>query len=182
MKIKKRFKNQQGFALGLVIVIIAAFTIMTTAFFFYNDLELAVFNNAKKDRLNKASANLGIETAYKDIQNGSAQNFNFLSPSVIANSICIGGIDNSAEYIYQQSRRNLSADFSSDDYADYGYEYFIRRTIVDDNNIDYTVISCATFNSNAVTYLSLNLTTSLIEGSDSNTVVIKRLGSGNIAF
>jgi hypothetical protein len=182
MKTKKKFKNQQGFALGLVIVIIAAFTLMTTAFFFYNDLELAVFNNSKKDRLVKASANLGIETAYKDIQNGSSQNFNFLSPNIISNSICIGGIDNSADYIYQQSKQNLSADFSSDDYTDYGYEYFIRRTFVDDNNIDYTIISCATLNSSAVTYLSLNLTTSFIEGDYSNTVAIKRLGSGNIAF
>ena len=182
MKVKKKFQNQRGFALGLVVVIIAVFILMTSAFFVYDELELVTFNNAKKDRLNKASANLGIETAYKDIQNRSAQNFNFLSPSVITNSICIGGIDNSTEYIYGQSKQNLSTDFSSDDYVNYGYEYFIRKTVIDDNNIDYTIISCATFNSNIAAYLSLNLTTSLIEGSDSNTVVIKRLGSGNIAF
>jgi len=182
MKFKKRFKNQKGFALGLVIIIVVAFAIMTSAFFLYNDLELTAFNNSKKDKLIKASANLGIETAYKEIVNNTSQNFLFyVYASSFINSACISGINNFWEYNYQQSKQNLNSDFSSDDYTEYGYEYFIKKNFIDDYNIDYTIIACATLNSNPVTYVSLDLTTSYIEGN-SNAVAIKRLGSGNIAF
>ncbi len=191
MKIKKKFKNQKGFALGLVVVIIAAFIIMTSAFFIYDELELGVFNNAKRDRLEKASVNIGIDKGFKYLRDGlTISNFStFLTNTTITNSICAGNIDNVADYTYRVRVQGLSTDLSSDDYNNYGYEYFIKKTDIDTNNIDYTIISCAIYNENAfnsgttraVAYASLNVTTSKTEAS-TPTVVIKRMGSGNVAF
>ncbi len=191
MKIKKKFKNQKGFALGLVVVIIAAFIIMTSAFFIYDELELGVFNNAKRDRLEKASVNIGIDKGFKYLRDGlTISNFStFLTNTTITNSICAGSIDNVADYTYRVRVQGLSTDLSSDDYNNYGYEYFIKKTDIDTNNIDYTIISCAIYNENAfnsgttraVAYASLNVTTSKTEAS-TPTVVIKRMGSGNVAF
>ena len=191
MKIRNNLKNQKGFALGIVVIIIAAFIIMTSAFFIYDELELGVFNNAKKDRLEKASVNLGIDKGFKYLRDGlTISNFStFLTTTSITNSICVGNIDNAADYIYRVRVQGLTTDLTLDDYNNYGYEYFIRRTVIDDNNIDYTIISCTIFNenafnsgtTNAVAYSSLNLTTSKTEGS-TPVVVIKRMGSGNIAF
>ncbi len=170
MKIKKKFKNQKGFALGLVVIIIAAFIIMTSAFFIYDELELGVFNNAKRDRLEKASVNLGIDKGFKYLRDGlTISNFStFLTNTTITNSICAGNIDNVADYTYRVRVQGLSTDLSSDDYNNYGYEYFIKKTDIDTNNIDYTIISCAIYNENAfnsgttraVAYASLNVTTS----------------------
>jgi len=191
IKIENNFKNQKGFALGIVVIIIAAFIIMTSAFFVYDELELGVYNNAKKDKLEKASANLGIDKAFKYLRDGlTISNFStFLTTSTITNSICAAGIDNVADYIYRVRVQGLTSDLSLNDYNNYGYEYFIRKTEIDTNNIDYTIISCAIFNENAfnsgttraVSYASLNVTTSKTEAS-SPAVVIKRVGSGNIAF
>jgi len=195
MKIKKNFKNQKGFALGIVVIIIAAFIIMTSAFFVYDELELGVYNNAKKDRLEKASVNLGIDKGFKYLRDTlNTTNFSTLISTTnittaINNSICAANIDNVSSYTYQIRVQGLTTDLTLDDYNNYGYEYFIRRTIIDDNNMDYTIISCAIFNENAfnsgtttaVAYTSLNVTTSRTEGS-TPVVVIKRMGSGNIAF
>lgn len=191
MKIKKKFKNQKGFALGLVVIIIAAFIIMTSAFFIYDELELGVFNNVKRDRLEKASVNLGIDKGFKYLRDGlTISNFStFLTNTTITNSICAGSIDNVADYTYRVRVQGLSTDLSSDDYNNYGYEYFIKKTDIDTNNIDYTIITCAIFNENAfnsgttraVAYASLNVTTSKTEAT-TPTVVIKRMGSGNVAF
>ena len=195
MKIKKNFKNQKGFALGLVVIIIAAFIIMTSAFFVYDELELGAFNNAKRDRLEKASVNLGIDKGFKYLRDNLViSNFSTLISTTnittaITNSICAGNIDNASSYTYQIRVQGLTTDLTLDDYNNYGYEYFIRRTTIDDNNIDYTIISCAIFNENAfnsgttraVVYASLNVTTSRTESS-TPVVVIKRMGSGNIAF
>ena len=195
IKIKNNFKNQKGFALGIVVIIIAAFIIMTSAFFVYDELELGVFNNAKRDRQEKASVNLGIDKGFKYLRDNLViSNFSTLISeatitTAITNSICAGNIDNASSYTYQIRAQGLTTDLTLDDYNNYGYEYFIRRTTIDDNNIDYTIISCAIFNENAfnsgttsaVAYLSLNVTTSRTEGS-TPVVVIKRMGSGNIAF
>jgi len=195
MKIKKNFKNQKGFALGIVVIIIAAFIIMTSAFFVYDELELGVFNNAKKDRLEKASVNLGIDKGFKYLRDTlNTTNFSTLISTTnittaITNSICAANIDDASSYTYQIRVQGLTTDLTLDDYNNYGYEYFIRRTQIDDNNMDYTIISCAIFNENAfnsgtttpVAYASLNVTTSRTEGS-TPVVIIKRMGSGNIAF
>jgi hypothetical protein len=195
MKIKKNFKNQKGFALGMVVIIIAAFIIMTSAFFVYDELELGVYNNSKKDRLEKASVNLGIDKGFKYLRDTlNTTNFSTLISTTnittaITNSICAANIDNVSSYTYQIRVQGLTTDLTLDDYNNYGYEYFIRRTEIDDNNMDYTIISCAIFNENAfnsgttsaVAYSSLNVTTSRTEGS-TPVVVIKRMGSGNIAF
>jgi hypothetical protein len=195
MKIKKNFKNQKGFALGIVVIIIAAFIIMTSAFFVYDELELGVYNNAKKDRLEKASVNLGIDKGFKYLRDTlNTTNFSTLISTTnittaITNSICAANIDDASSYTYQMRVQGLTTDLTLDDYNNYGYEYFIRRTTIDDNNIDYTIISCAILNENAfnsgttsaVAYSSLNVTTSRTEGS-TPVVVIKRMGSGNIAF
>jgi hypothetical protein len=195
MKIKKDFKNQKGFALGIVVIIIAAFIIMTSAFFVYDELELGVFNNAKRDRQEKASVNLGIDKGFKYLRDNLViSNFSTLISTTnittaITNSICAANIDDVSSYTYQIRVQGLTTDLTLDDYNNYGYEYFIRRTTIDDNNIDYTIISCAIFNENAfnsgttiaVAYASLNVTTSRTEGS-TPVVVIKRMGSGNIAF
>ena len=195
MKIKKNFKNQKGFALGLVVIIIAAFIIMTSAFFVYDELELGAFNNAKRDRLEKASVNLGIDKGFKYLRDNLViSNFSTLISTTnittaITNSICAANIDDASSYTYQIRVQGLTTDLTLDDYNNYGYEYFIRRTQIDDNNMDYTIISCAIFNENAfnsgtttpVAYASLNVTTSRTEGS-TPVVIIKRMGSGNIAF
>ena len=195
MKIKKDFKNQKGFALGIVVIIIAAFIIMTSAFFVYDELELGVFNNAKRDRQEKASVNLGIDKGFKYLRDNLViSNFSTLISTTnittaITNSICAANIDDVSSYTYQIRVQGLTTDLTLNDYNNYGYEYFIRRTTIDDNNIDYTIISCAIFNENAfnsgttiaVAYASLNVTTSRTEGS-TPVVVIKRMGSGNIAF
>jgi hypothetical protein len=195
MKIKKNFKNQKGFALGIVVIIIAAFIIMTSAFFVYDELELGVFNNAKRDRQEKASVNLGIDKGFKYLRDNLViSNFSTLISTTnittaITNSICAANIDDASSYTYQIRVQGLTTDLTLDDYNNYGYEYFIRRTQIDDNNMDYTIISCAIFNENAfnsgtttpVAYASLNVTTSRTEGS-TPVVIIKRMGSGNIAF
>ena len=195
IKIKNNFKNQKGFALGIVVIIIAAFIIMTSAFFVYDELELGAFNNAKKDKLEKASVNLGIDKGFKYLRDNLViSNFSTLISETtittsITNSICAGNIDNVSSYTYQIRVQGLTSDLSLDDYNNYGYEYFIRRTTIDNNNIDYTIISCAIFNENAfnsgttsaVAYSSLNVTTSRTEATNP-AVVIKRMGSGNIAF
>jgi hypothetical protein len=195
MKIKKNFKNQKGFALGIVVIIIAAFIIMTSAFFVYDELELGVFNNAKRDRQEKASVNLGIDKGFKYLRDNLViSNFSTLISTTnittaITNSICAANIDDASSYTYQIRAQGLTTDLTLDDYNNYGYEYFIRRTQIDDNNMDYTIISCAIFNENAfnsgtttpVAYASLNVTTSRTEGS-TPVVIIKRMGSGNIAF
>jgi hypothetical protein len=195
MKIKKNFKNQKGFALGIVVIIIAAFIIMTSAFFVYDELELGVFNNAKRDRQEKASVNLGIDKGFKYLRDTlNTTNFSTLISTTnittaINNSICAANIDDASSYTYQIRVQGLTTDLTLDDYNNYGYEYFIRRATIDDNNIDYTIISCAIFNENAfnsgtttaVAYASLNVTTSRTEGS-TPVIVIKRMGSGNIAF
>jgi hypothetical protein len=195
IKIKNNFKNQKGFALGIVVIIIAAFIIMTSAFFVYDELELSAFNNAKRDRLEKASVNLGIDKGFKYLRDNLViSNFSTLISTTnittaITNSICAANIDNVSSYTYQIRVQGLTTDLTLDDYNNYGYEYFIRRTTIDDNNIDYTIISCAIFNENAfnsgttraVAYASLNVTTSRTESS-TPVVVIKRMGSGNIAF
>jgi hypothetical protein len=194
IKIKNNFKNQKGFALGIVVIIIAAFIIMTSAFFVYDELELGVYNNAKKDRLEKASVNLGIDKGFKYLRDTlNTTNFSTListtNITTITNSICAANIDDASSYTYQMRVQGLTTDLTLDDYNNYGYEYFIRRTTIDDNNMDYTIISCAIFNENAfnsgtataVAYTSLNVTTSRTEGS-TPVVVIKRMGSGNIAF
>jgi len=51
MKIRYNLKNQKGFALGIVVIIIAAFIIMSMAFFVYDELVLGVYNKAKKEKL-----------------------------------------------------------------------------------------------------------------------------------
>ena len=195
IKIKNNFKNQKGFALGIVVIIIAAFIIMTSAFFVYDELELSVFNNAKRDKLEKASVNLGIDKGFKYLRDTlNTTNFSTLISTTnittaITNSICAANIDDVSSYTYQIRVQGLTTDLTLDDYNNYGYEYFIRRTTIDDNNIDYTIISCAIFNENAfnsgttiaVAYASLNVTTSRTEGS-TPVVVIKRMGSGNLAF
>jgi len=194
-KTKNNFKNQKGFALGIVVIIIAAFIIMTSAFFVYDELELSAFNNVKRDRLEKASVNLGIDKGFKYLRDTlNTTNFSTLISTTnittaITNSICAANIDDVSSYTYQIRVQGLTTDLTLDDYNNYGYEYFIRRTTIDDNNIDYTIISCAIFNENAfnsgttiaVAYASLNVTTSRTEGS-TPVVVIKRMGSGNIAF
>ena len=195
MKIRNNLKNQKGFALGIVVIIIAAFIIMTSAFFIYDELELGVYNNAKKDRLEKASVNLGIDKGFKYLRDNLViSNFSTLISTTnittaITNSICAANIDDASSYTYQIRVQGLTTDLTLDDYNNYGYEYFIRRTQIDDNNMDYTIISCAIFNENAfnsgtttpVAYASLNVTTSRTEGS-TPVVIIKRMGSGNIAF
>ena len=195
IKIKNNFKNQKGFALGIVVIIIAAFIIMTSAFFVYDELELGVFNNAKRDRQEKASVNLGIDKGFKYLRDNLViSNFSTLISTTnittaITNSICAANIDDASSYTYQIRVQGLTTDLTLDDYNNYGYEYFIRRTQIDDNNMDYTIISCAIFNENAfnsgtttpVAYASLNVTTSRTEGS-TPVVIIKRMGSGNIAF
>jgi hypothetical protein len=195
IKIKNNFKNQKGFALGIVVIIIAAFIIMTSAFFVYDELELSVFNNAKRDKLEKASVNLGIDKGFKYLRDNLViSNFSTLISTTnittaITNSICAANIDDASSYTYQIRVQGLTTDLTLDDYNNYGYEYFIRRTQIDDNNMDYTIISCAIFNENAfnsgtttpVAYASLNVTTSRTEGS-TPVVIIKRMGSGNIAF
>jgi len=194
-KTKNNFKNQKGFALGIVVIIIAAFIIMTSAFFVYDELELSAFNNVKRDRLEKASVNLGIDKGFKYLRDTlNTTNFSTLISTTnittaITNSICAANIDDVSSYTYQIRVQGLTTDLTLDDYNNYGYEYFIRRTTIDDNNIDYTIISCAIFNENAfnsgttiaVAYASLNVTTSRTEGS-TPVVVIKRMGSGNLAF
>jgi hypothetical protein len=179
----------------MVVIIIAAFIIMTSAFFVYDELELGVFNNAKRDRQEKASVNLGIDKGFKYLRDNLViSNFSTLISTTnittaITNSICAANIDDVSSYTYQIRVQGLTTDLTLDDYNNYGYEYFIRRTTIDDNNIDYTIISCAIFNENAfnsgttiaVAYASLNVTTSRTEGS-TPVVVIKRMGSGNIAF
>ena len=134
---------------------------MTSAFFVYDELELGAFNNAKKDKLEKASVNLGIDKGFKYLRDNLViSNFSTLISETtittsITNSICAGNIDNASSYTYQIRVQGLTSDLSLDDYNNYGYEYFIRRTTIDDNNIDYTIISCAIFN-DAVASFTIN--------------------------
>jgi len=186
---KKKNKNQTGFALGLVIVVIAALAILLLALFFYSDLELSAFNNSQKNKLAQNMANYGIDSAFNRLNNDAAQTFNqidiYSSPMPITNSICISSIDNSNIYVFNSQKNLTSIPYSTDDYSNYGYEYFIRKNFIDDFNINYTIISCATFNNQPIAFLSLDVSTTLVPQPgtwDDNTnlyIAVQRLGITN---
>jgi Tfp pilus assembly protein PilX len=160
MRIKIHFKKQQGFVLGFVIIMVVALSIMTTALFLFFDSELITYERNKREYLAKNAAESGLESGYRWLKNqvdnptSNTFTFNGTTNSQSPNTPCLSQLTTPPNYFYTAVIQNLSTEFSSTQYENFGFDYYViaqgTSTQNSQNLIIYEtkfkIISCGNIN------------------------------------
>jgi Tfp pilus assembly protein PilX len=160
MRTKIHFKKQQGFVLGFVIIMVVALSIMTTALFLFFDSELITYERNKREYLAKNAAESGLESGYRWLKNqvdnptSNTFTFNGTTNSQSPNTPCLSQLTTPPNYFYTAVIQNLSTEFSSNQYENFGFDYYViaqgTSTQNSQNLIIYEtkfkIISCGNIN------------------------------------
>lgn len=160
MRTKIHFKKQQGFVLGFVIIMVVALSIMTTALFLFFDSELITYERNKREYLAKNAAESGLESGYRWLKNqvdnpiSNTFTFNGTVNSQSPNTPCLSQLTTPPNYFYTAVIQNLSTEFSSAQYENFGFDYYVisqgTTTQNSANLITYEtkfkIISCGNIN------------------------------------
>jgi Tfp pilus assembly protein PilX len=160
MPTKIHFKKQQGFVLGFVIIMVVALSIMTTALFLYFGGELITYERNKREYLAKNAAESGLESGYSWLKNqvenpiSNTFTFNGTVNSLVPNTPCLSQLGTPPNFFYTSAIQNLSTEFSSTQYENFGFDYYvITQGTTTQNSANLTIyetkfkiISCGNIN------------------------------------
>lgn len=160
MQTKNRFKKQQGFVLGFVIVMVVALSIMTTVLFLYFDSELITYERNKREYFAKNAAESGLEIGYRwlknQVDNPTSNTFTFIGTtnSQLPNNACLNVFTTPPNYFYSAVVDDLSAEFLSSQYENFGFDYYIISQGTTTQNLPnliiyetkFKIISCGNIN------------------------------------
>ena len=131
MPTKIYLKKQKGFVLGFVIIMVVALSIMTTVLFLFFDTELITYQRNKNEYLAKNAAESGLESGYRWLKNqvdnpiSNTFTFNGTTNSQSPNTACLTQLTTPPNYFYTAAITNLSTEFSSTQYENYGFDYYV---------------------------------------------------------
>ena len=131
MPTKIYLKKQKGFVLGFVIIMVVALSIMTTVLFLFFDTELITYQRNKNEYLAKNAAESGLESGYRWLKNqvdnpiSNTFTFNGTTNGQSPNTACLTQLTTPPNYFYTAAITNLSTEFSSTQYENYGFDYYV---------------------------------------------------------
>jgi len=110
---------------------VVALSIMTTALFLFFDSELITYQRNKNEYLAKNAAESGLESGYRWLKNqvdnpvSNTFTFNGTVNGQSPNTPCLTQLTTPPNYFYTAVIQNLSTEFSSSQYENYGFDYYV---------------------------------------------------------